>query len=243
MFRSPPQPVCRCCPSSPPIIGFDVPVRHIDSCLSSNNICQQTVEDTTGVARPLHFAADKVYRWLPPYRDVRQRQTHQNPTPLARYRSYLPVQTRTIIGYENIFAHRSSDLSPVAQWLKLELKQINVRVKVAPDSACSNQKMNCFEVQKQRKKRKCKICQRIVDHDNRNSPYTYGMDDDFDGNECDNDDGNILDEKTFEHGQSCNVEEGTGYSASARIKELEKLEERKCQKLGKDQTKNGQEKP
>lgn len=40
----------------------------------------------------------------------------------------------------------------------------------------------------------------------------YGMDDDFDGNEGDNDDESILDENTFEHGQSCNVEEGTGYS-------------------------------
>ncbi|KAL4568160.1 hypothetical protein LXL04_023766 [Taraxacum kok-saghyz] len=74
------------------------------------------------------------------------------------------------------------------------------------DSACSNQKMKGFELQEQRKKRKCKICQRIVDHD------TYGMDDDFDGNEGDNDDENILDENTFEHGQSCNVEECTGYS-------------------------------
>ncbi|KAL4581194.1 hypothetical protein LXL04_017404 [Taraxacum kok-saghyz] len=36
----------------------------------------------------------------------------------------------------------------------------------------------------------------------------YGMDDDFDGNEGDNDDESILDENTFEHGQSCNVEEG-----------------------------------
>ncbi|KAL4576993.1 hypothetical protein LXL04_013094 [Taraxacum kok-saghyz] len=38
------------------------------------------------------------------------------------------------------------------------------------DTACSNQKMKGFELQEQRKKRKCKICQRIVDHD------TYGID-------------------------------------------------------------------
>ncbi|KAL4582299.1 hypothetical protein LXL04_006846 [Taraxacum kok-saghyz] len=50
------------------------------------------VEEATGVARPLDFAAGKVCRWSPPYHDVRQRQTHQIRIPLARYRSYLPYE-------------------------------------------------------------------------------------------------------------------------------------------------------
>ena len=37
------------------------------------------------------------------------------------------------------------------------------------------------------------------------------MGDDIKGTEGDNDDENTWEENTFDHGQSCNVEEGIGY--------------------------------
>ncbi|KAL4592039.1 hypothetical protein LXL04_005018 [Taraxacum kok-saghyz] len=62
-----------------------LPLANFYGGVPKNRKNQPKVEEATGVARPLDFAAGKVCRWSPPYRDLRQRQTktETKPEPLT----------------------------------------------------------------------------------------------------------------------------------------------------------------